>query len=454
MQKIHFVGIKGSGISALAQVYARMGCEVTGSDTDAVFFTDELLRQAGITQISGPSAHNVQDADIVCHSPAYGDDHIEIKTARELGIEVLTYPQMLGRLMESRMESTVTVSGTHGKTTTTSMIANMLLFAELDPLAIIGSKNYNIGTNGRYGTGHLVAEACEYRRNFHNYSPKIAIINNIDFDHPDYFSGIDDVFDAFQTFVDKVPEDGHLITWGDQALCRQLVSTGKILYFGLNHTNDIYATDVTEQRGMISFMAWERGQQLGTIEVRAIGEHNVLNVLAAITLSRILQVPFEAVQKSFTNFGGVYRRFDYLGRLGDVEVYDDYAHHPSEIEATLKAVKRSFARDHLLTVFQPHTVSRTLAFLDEFADALTLSDEVMLVKIYQSAREVGDRAEELTNLLAERIAARGKTVHLVNTLEEGTEWILQQRAGKAGLVLTMGAGDIRGIGERLIAVHV
>lgn len=453
MQKIHFVGIKGSGISALAQVYARMGCEVTGSDTDAVFFTDELLRQAGITQVTGPSEENVQDADIVCHSPAYGDDHIEIKKAKELGIEVLTYPQLLGRLMDGRAESAITVSGTHGKTTTTSMIANMLLFSKLDPLAIIGSKNYNIGSNGRYGFGHMVAEACEYRRSFHNYAPKIAIINNIDFDHPDYFSGIDDVFEAFQTFVDKVPQDGALITWGDQALCRQLVSKGKVHYFGLNHTNDIYATDVKEQRGMLSFMAWEHGRPLGEIKVRAIGEHNVLNVLAAITLSRILEIPFATVQESFAEFGGVYRRFDYLGRIGQLEVYDDYAHHPIEIESTLKAVKRSFPNDHLLTVFQPHTISRTMAFLDEFADALTLSDEVMLVKIYQSAREAGDRAEELTNLLAEKIAERGKTVHLVNTLEEGTEWILKQRAAQAGLVLTMGAGDIRGIGEQLISVH-
>ncbi len=453
MQKIHFVGIKGSGISALAQVFARMGCEVTGSDTDAVFFTDELLHQAGITQITGPSVENVQHADIVCHSPAYGDDHIEIQKAKELGIEVLTYPQMLGRLMEGHNEAAITVSGTHGKTTTTSMIANMLLQAKHDPLAIIGSKNYNIGSNARFGHGFMVAEACEYRRSFLNYNPKIAIVNNIDFDHPDYFSGIDDVFEAFQTFVDKVPSDGVLITWGDQELCRKLSSKGKVLYFGLNDTNDIWATDVAEHRGLLSFNVWERDRLLGRLEVRAIGEHNVLNVLAVITLSRILQIPFAAVQASFAEFGGVYRRFDYLGQVEQLAIYDDYAHHPSEIEATLRAVQRSFPEDHLLTVFQPHTISRTMAFLDEFADALTLSDEVMLVKVYQSAREKSDRAEELTNLLAEKIAERGKTVHLVNTLEEGTEWILQQRAGSTGLVLTMGAGDIRGIGERLISVH-
>jgi UDP-N-acetylmuramate--alanine ligase len=451
MQKIHFVGIKGSGISALAQVYARMGYEVTGSDSDAVFFTDELLRQAGITQITGPSVKNVLHADLVCHSPAYGDDHIEIKAAKDRGTPVLTYPQMLGRLMENR--KTITVSGTHGKTTTTSMISNMLLKAMHDPLVIIGSKNYNIGSNARFGNGYLVAEACEYRRSFLNYSPFVAIVNNIDFDHPDYFKGIDDVFDAFQTFVNKVPEDGALITWGDQELCRKLVTKAKVLYFGLNDTNDIYATDVSEHRGMLTFTAWERGEQLGRIELRAIGEHNVLNVLAAIALSRLLKIPFDTVQSSFAEFGGVYRRFDYLGEVGKLEVYDDYAHHPSEIEATLKAVKRSFPNDRLLTVFQPHTISRTMAFLDDFADALTLSDEVMLVKIYQSAREAGDRAEELTNLLAEKIAERGKTVHVVGTLQEGAEWIQKNRADQAGLVLTMGAGDIRGVGEQLISVH-
>jgi UDP-N-acetylmuramate--alanine ligase len=451
VQKIHFVGIKGSGTSALAQVVTRMGYEVTGSDSDSVFFTDGLLRSAGISRIETPSVENVADVDIVCHSSAYGDDHIEIKKARERGIPVLTYSEMLGRLMEERRA--ILVSGTHGKTTTTSMISNMMLQAGRDPMAIIGSKNYNIGSNARYGDGPLVAEACEYRRNFLNYHPAVAIVNNVDFDHPDYFKGIDDVFDAFQTFVDKVPEDGALITWGDQELCRRLETKGEKIYFGLEATNDIYATDVLESRGHLKFKAWEHGQLLGEVELRALGRHNVLNALATIALSRYLQIAFTDVQAAFAKFGGVYRRFDYLGRLDGVEIYDDYAHHPSEIETTLKAVKNSFPNDHLLTVFQPHTVSRTMAFLDDFAEALTLSDEVMLVKIFQSARETGDRAEELTRLLAEKIAASGKTVHVVASPEEGAELILKENGARKGLVLTMGAGDIREMGEQLLTVR-
>ncbi|MGZ4032541.1 MAG: UDP-N-acetylmuramate--L-alanine ligase [Tumebacillaceae bacterium] len=449
MQKIHFVGIKGSGTSALAQVFARLGYEVTGSDSDAVFFTDELLSAAGITRIVTPSAENVSDVDIVCHSPAYGDDHIEIKTAKERGIPVLSYPEMLGKLMDER--KAILVSGTHGKTTTTSMISNLLLKTGLDPMVIIGSKNYDIGSNARYGAGHLVAEACEYRRSFLNYRPFIAIVNNIDFDHPDYFTGIDDVFNAFQSFVDMIPEEGTLIAWGDQELCRQLVTKGRTLYFGLQDTNDIYATDVEEYRGRIKFNVWERGTLLGSLEMEALGQHNVLNALATVSLSRLLGVAFADVQASFANFGGVYRRFDRLGQFESLEVYDDYAHHPSEIETTLRAVKNSFKNDHLLTVFQPHTISRTMAFLDEFADALTLSDEVMLVKIFQSARETGDRAEELTSLLAEKIAAQGKKVHVVNSLDEGAEWILRHHHN-SGLVLTMGAGDVRAIGEQLLTI--
>jgi len=450
MQNIHFVGIKGSGISALAQVYVRMGYQVTGSDSESVFFTDELLHKSGITRIVAPSESNVADVDIVCHSPAYGDDHIEIKAAKERGIPVLTYPEALGRLMHERRA--VLVSGTHGKTTTTSMISSMLLQAGRDPMAIIGSKNYNIGSNARYGEGVLVAEACEYKRSFLNYHPQIAIVNNIDFDHPDYFAGIEDVFDAFQTFVSKIPEDGALIAWGDQELCRRLVAKGRILYFGLHESNDLYATHVEEHRGRLRFIAWERGEELGPVELRAIGKHNVLNALATIAVSRLLNVPFTAVQDAFAEFGGVYRRFDYLGQVEQLEVYDDYAHHPEEIKTTLTAVKKSFPTDSLLTVFQPHTISRTMAFLDDFADALTLSDEVVLVKIFQSARETGDRAQELTESLAAKITERGKRVHVVDSLQQGTEWIQSRKGMQGGLVLTMGAGDVRGVGEQLLAI--
>ncbi|KEO84660.1 UDP-N-acetylmuramate--L-alanine ligase [Tumebacillus flagellatus] len=450
MQKIHFVGIKGSGTSALAQIYARMGLNVSGSDSADVFFTDALLAGAGITRIVTPSADNLTGVDMVCHSPAYGDDHIEIKTAKERGIPVHSYPEQLGHLMNDKR--TILISGTHGKTTTTSMISNLLLKTGLDPMVVIGSKNYDIGSNSRYGEGYLVAEACEYRRSFHNYNPTIAIVNNIDFDHPDYFRDLDDVFSAFQTFVDKVPEDGALIAWGDQELCRKLKTKGRTVFFGLDPDNDIYATDLEECRGRLKFKVWERDTQLGVIEVRALGRHNVLNALASVAVSRLLDIPFVSVQAAFAEFRGVYRRFDYLGQFEGWELYDDYAHHPSEIETTLRATKLSFPDDTLLTVFQPHTISRTKKFLEDFAQALTLSDEVMLVKIFQSARESGDEAEALTFELAEQIRSRGKKVIVVNNLEEGADWIRREKSNQRGLILTMGAGDVRGIAESLLSV--
>ncbi|PWK13425.1 UDP-N-acetylmuramate--L-alanine ligase [Tumebacillus permanentifrigoris] len=450
MQKIHFVGIKGSGTSALAQIYARMGMNVTGSDSSDVFFTDALLQGAGITHIVTPSADNVTDVDMVCHSPAYGDDHIEIKVAKEKGIPVRTYPEQLGQLMNDKQ--TILVSGTHGKTTTTSMISNLLLKTGLDPMVVIGSKNYDIGSNSRFGDGYLVAEACEYRRSFHNYNPTIAIVNNIDFDHPDYFHDLEDVFSAFQTFVDKVPATGALVAWGDQELCRKLQTVGRTMFFGMETDNDIYATDVEESRGRLKFRVWERGAELGVIEVRALGHHNVLNVLASVCVSRLLQVPFTDVQAAFGEFSGVYRRFDYLGQFDGLELYDDYAHHPNEIETTLRATKLSFPEDTLLTVFQPHTISRTKKFLEDFAQALTLSDEVMLVKIFQSAREQGDDAQALTSELAEQIRSRGKKVIVVNNLEEGADWIRREKSSRRGLILTMGAGDVRGIAEQLLSV--
>ncbi|MFD2168583.1 UDP-N-acetylmuramate--L-alanine ligase [Tumebacillus lipolyticus] len=451
MKKYHFVGIKGTGMSALAQLYARMGYEVSGSDSQEVFFTDELLSNAGITYIGLPSPERVENVDLVVHSSAYSHDHIEIKRALELGIPVYTYPELLGQLTRER--PAILISGTHGKTTTTSMIGALLTHHELDPMVVIGSKNYNIGSNARFGEGMLVAEACEYKRNFLNYNPQMLIVNNIDWDHPDYFKDHDDVHLAFQELVDKLPADGLLIACGDDSRCRMLKSKSKVLLFGLQSTNDIYASNIEEVRGMLRFDVWEGSTPLGTVQFRSLGQHNVLNALATIALARHMNLSFEMVKESLHEFQGVYRRFDYLGRLGQMEFYDDYAHHPSEIQTTLRAVKNSFPEERLITVFQPHTYSRTKKFLQEFADSLTLSDEVLLVKLFSSARET-DPGDQLSEQLAEAIRERGKMVTFVEDLEQGSQFLRQYAKDKQGIVLTMGAGNVRGIGEDSISLLI
>jgi len=444
MKKIHFVGIKGSGTSALAQLYARMGYEVSGSDSQEIFFTDELLSKAGITYIAAPSKERVEQVDLVCHSSAYNHEHEEIKRALELGKPVMTYSQLLGRLTEER--PSILVTGTHGKTTTTSMIGALLTDGDFDPMVVIGSKNYNIGSNARYGEGMLVAESCEYRRNFLHYQPQMLIVNNIDFDHPDYFRDLTDVCNAFQELTDKLPADGALIAYGDDPLCRQLQTQARVTYFGLQADNDLYATNIEETRGVLRFDVWEHQKPLGTIQFRSLGKHNVLNALATIAVSRRLGIPFEIVQQSLAQFQGVYRRFDYIGRLGKMELYDDYAHHPNAIDTTLRAVRNSFPDDKLITIFQPHTFSRTKKFLNEFADSLTHSDEVLLVKLFSSARET-ETGEDLNEQLAAAIRSRGKSVTFVETLEEGTQYLRQYALDREGIVLTMGAGNVRDIGE-------
>jgi UDP-N-acetylmuramate--alanine ligase len=431
-------------MSALAQLYARMGYEVSGSDSQEVFFTDELLSKAGITYIGTPSPERVEHVDVVCHSPAYNHEHVEIKRALELGIPVYTYPELLGKLTQER--PSILISGTHGKTTTTSMVGSLLQQTNMDPMVVIGSKNYNIGSNARYGIGMLVAESCEYKRNFLNYSPYILVVNNIDFDHPDYFKDINDVFSAFQELTDKLPDDGVLVACGDDARCRQLKTSARKIFFGLKPDNDIYATNIQESRGVLRFDVWEGSAPLGSVQFRSLGEHNVLNALATISVSRALGLPFSEVQQSLGGFQGVYRRFDYMGKLGKMEVYDDYAHHPNAITTTLRAVKTSFPDDRLITVFQPHTYSRTKAFLKDFADSLTLSDEVLLVKLFSSAREQ-DPGDSITEQLADEIRTRGKTVTFVENLEEGTRFLRQYAKDRDGIVLTMGAGNVRGIGE-------
>ncbi|MCX7568748.1 UDP-N-acetylmuramate--L-alanine ligase [Tumebacillus sp. DT12] len=444
MKKIHFVGIKGTGMSALAQLYARMGYEVSGSDSQEIFFTDELLSKAGITYIGTPNAAQVEQVDLVCHSPAYNHEHPEIKRALELGIPVYTYPQLLGKLTTER--PSILITGTHGKTTTTSMVGSLLAHVGQDPMVVIGSKNYNIGSNARYGDGALVAEACEYKRNFLHYQPHILVVNNIDFDHPDYFHDLNDVFLAFQQLTDKLSPEGVLVACGDDPLCRRLQTSANTIYFGLKSGNDIYATNIVESRGVLRFDVWEGSQPLGSVQFRSLGEHNVLNALATISVSRAMGLSFQDVQASLTQFQGVYRRFDYMGRLGKLELYDDYAHHPSAITTTLRAVKASFPNDPLITVFQPHTYSRTKKFLEEFAESLTLSDEVLLVKLFSSARET-DPGDNLSEQLATAIRNRGKTVTFVENLEEGSRYIQQIAKGRDGIVLTMGAGNVRGIGE-------
>ena len=331
------------------------------------------------------------------------------------------------------------------------MIGALLTQCGKDPMVVVGSKNYNIGSNARYGEGLLVAEACEYRRNFLNYMPHYLIVNNIDFDHPDFFKDIEDVYDTFQSLTNKLPKDGVLIACGDDPRCRQLSTKAKTVYFGLNSDNDLYATNIREARGELLFDVWEGGQRLGTIQFRSLGKHNVLNALATIALSRMLKLPFAEAQDSLAQFQGVYRRFDYLGRLGNMEVYDDYAHHPNEIGTTLRAVKSSFPDDPLITVFQPHTYSRTKEFLQDFAESLTISDEVLLVKLFSSARET-DPGDNLTEQLAAEIRTRGKVVTFVESLEEGTAFIRSYAKAKQGIVLTMGAGNVRGIGEDSLAL--
>jgi UDP-N-acetylmuramate--alanine ligase len=444
MKKIHFVGIKGTGMSALAQLYARMGYEVSGSDSQEVFFTDELLSKAGITYIGTPNAEQVEHVDLLCHSPAYNHEHVEIKRALELGIPVYSYPQLLGQLTKQR--PSILITGTHGKTTTTSMIGSLLAHVGRDPMVVIGSKNYNIGSNARYGYGPLVAEACEYKRNFLNYQPQVLVVNNIDFDHPDYFKDLDDVFLAFQQLTDKLPPDGVLVACGDDARCRRLTTSARVIYFGLKPDNEIYATNIVESRGLLRFDVWEGNQPLGSLQFRSLGKHNVLNALATISVSRAFGISFQDVQESLSQFQGVYRRFDYMGRLGSLELYDDYAHHPNAITTTLRAVKASFPDDPLITVFQPHTYSRTKKFLEEFAESLTLSDEVLLVKLFSSARE-HDPGDNLSEQLANAIRIRGKQVTFVETVEEGSRLIRKLAKGRDGIVLTMGAGNVRGIGE-------
>lgn len=444
---IHFVGVKGTGMSALAQVAEKVeGAVITGSDVSERFFTDSVLERAQISVL--PFApENVEKADLVVASAAYTEQHPEIARARALNIPVLTYPQYLGRLMAKKRG--IAVSGTHGKTTTTAMIGLVLIQAGLDPTIVVGSDVPSIGGNARSGQGELfLAESCEYRRHFLNYSPEYLIITNIEFDHPDYFSDLADVVQAFATFAGKVPAHGRIFIL-DQDPNRPFIrSQAPIITFGLSPEADIRATDITFKDHGSSMKIFIHGKHAGTLDLHVTGRHNILNALATIALCQEIGIPTGDILAGLNAFNGTKRRFEQLGTRDGALIMDDYAHHPTEIRNTLEGARLSFPDRRIRAIFQPHTFSRTEKLLREFSEAFQAADEVVIAEIFASAREQDLHTISAASL-ADLIQLQGKQARYIGTLD-GIKDYLSRTLAPEDLVLTLGAGDIYKVGQGLV----
>ena len=448
---IHFIGIKGTGMSALAQITSKSeGTIVTGSDVSQKFFTDSILEKAGITVLDF-NPENVVNADLVVVSAAYDDIHPEVIKARELNIPVFSYPQFLGRLMSEKKG--ICIAGTHGKTTTTAMVGKILLSSGCDPTVVVGSDVPCIGGNAHVGQGeYFLAESCEYRRHFLNYSPEHLIITNMELDHPDYFKDLSDVLAAFSELAAKLPEHGNLIIWQEEPNRTNIKTKARITTFGLSSEADIRADNINYDNMGCNFDVIVEGRNLGLLSLAVSGRHNILDALAAIALTYRLGLPRDTILEALQNFNGTKRRFERLGTYNGAVIFDDYAHHPTEIQTTLEGARRSYPGRRIRAVFQPHTFSRTEKLLYEFSEAFAEADEVVLAEIFSSAREKksGYSSPISSAKLADLIKEKGIKAEFFPTLEEISSY-LNNTLTEDDLVITLGAGDVYKVGLILVS---
>ncbi len=446
---VHFIGIGGISMSGLAEILLKEDFQISGSDAKSSDIIDNLMDMGAIVNI-GQCAENItDDIDLVVYTAAVHADNPEYAACVAKNIPMLTRAQLLGQIMNNYKYS-VAVSGTHGKTTTTSMLSQVFLEADVDPTISVGGILDSIGGNIRVGqSDYFVTEACEYTNSFHSFFPYISIILNVDADHLDFFSGIEEIIESFHTFAKNLPDNGTLVVNGDMDCLPQVTKdlTCNIVTFGLNDTNAYYPTNIeADDKGHMNYTLMVNGVAAEHVHLNIGGTHNVTNSLAVIAVADLLGIDREFALAGLACFGGAHRRFELKGTLGNVTVIDDYAHHPTEIKATLTTATHT-PHNELWVVFQPHTYTRTKALFEEFADALKGFDHVILVDIY-AAREP-DTGLVHAKDLADRIKELGSDARYFSSFEAVENYLLKN-CKKNDLLITMGAGDVYLIGEELL----
>ena len=417
-----FVGIKGTGMSSLALILHDKGCKVMGSDIDKYTFTQRGLEQAGI-KILPFNADNIKPGMIIVAGNAFNDDQEEIAKAKEMGLKVMRYPEVVEMIIEET--TSIGVAGAHGKTSTTGLLAHVM--------SGVSPTSYLVGDGSGKGTPDarfFVFEADEYRRHFVAYHPDYTIMTNIDFDHPDYFTGIDDVCDAFETLARQTKKG--IFAWGEDKNLRKLNANVPIYYYGTEDNDDFVAKNIKRTTTGSSFDVYFHDQFLGNFETHLFGEHNVLNTLAVIAVSYFEKIDLGNVKQELLTFKGVKRRFTEK-TVADMVIIDDYAHHPHEIRATLDAARQQYPNKKLIAVFQPHTFTRTIALMDDFAKSLNIADQVYLTDIFGSIRENSGNVSSAD--LGKKITKGGEVLKLDNMSP-----LLDYHDA---VVIFMGAGDIQ-----------
>lgn len=445
--RIHFVGIGGAGMSAIAKILLQLGCQVSGSDIKLSPITKKLEAMGAIV-CEGHQSSNVEGADIVVISTAINQTNPELVAAKGLGITILHRAEVLAEIMRPR--HSIAVAGAHGKTTTTSMIALVLEYNQLDPTVIVGGELSYIGGNAKLGqSDFLVAEADESDGSFLKLYPKTVVITNIEDDHLDHYGTLENIMLAFKEFAGKVADNGIVVCCTDDPNVRQLIEelpNQSYITYGINEQADYTAKNIRVQGTNTEVEVYYHDQLLGKLELQVPGMHNLVNALAAVVVGRQAGIEYTAIASALSEFRGVSRRFQTMGDVLGVRIVDDYAHHPTEINATLNAA-RSAGFQRVVAVFQPHRYSRTKFLYKEFGKAFGPADEIIINDIYAACEQPIEGVS--ANLIVDEIEKNvGRPVHYIPTLEDTVEY-LAEHVQPGDIVLTMGAGNVWTVGTKL-----
>ncbi len=446
-KKVHFIGIGGISMSGLAEILIAYGNSVSGSDWSKSNLTNKL-ESLGAKIYIGHDPANIHGADMVVYTAAVKDDNPEIVEARKLGIPTYTRAEFLGYIMK-KFSKAIAVSGSHGKTTATSMLSLILLNSGLDPTIMVGGVVDAIGGNARPGKSpYFVAEACEYKGSFLKFFPYIGIILNIDADHLDYYKDINEIYETFLKFAKLIPENGLLIGCAEDEKVGMIMNqvSCKTLTYGISQGN-FTAVDINyDSMGHPSFTALLDGVEFGKFKLSIPGVHNVLNALASIACSHYLGISYDDMQKSLVKYGGTQRRFEKKGEVDDIVVIDDYAHHPTEVIATIKAAQ-NYPHKKLYCVFQPHTYSRTISLFNEFSNAFKGVTKLILADIYAAREKYTDEIN--SSMLCDAVCKNDVDAIYIDSFDKILEY-LKSHLREGDLLITMGAGDVYKIGEAFL----
>lgn len=440
---VHFIGIGGISMSGLAQILLHNNIKVSGSDVSASNLT-QLLEDNGAKITIGQSENNIENPDLVVYTAAISEDNPELICARQKGIRTIERAVFVGEIMKS-YKTSVAVAGTHGKTTTTSMLSHIFISADTDPTIMVGGELNAIGGNLRCGKNdYMILEACEYHRSFLEFFPTVGIILNVEEDHLDYFKDLDDIIEAFSDFGALLPENGALIVnkENENTIKASKKATCKVISVGYNDA-DYNAVNISyDKDGRATYEIISQGERIATIHLGVGGEHNVLNSLAAFATGDFLGLEREDIIDGIESYTGVKRRFEYKGEVNGFKVIDDYAHHPTEIRATLTTAKE-MEHDRVWCIFQPHTYTRTKTLFDDFRDVLTLADITIVADIY-AARE-----KDTGLVSSKELAQATEGAIYLDSFDKIEEYVLSN-AREGDVVITMGAGNIYKVGENLL----